>query len=86
VKTYPAGVRLAGEDDVATLLHLQVVVGARPPGWREDTWTYDECIFSSSVMTSVQVGALLGTPGEHMFKVGGAEIAVISPVLPPGET
>lgn len=71
--------RPSGEAGLATLLHLQVVVGVPPPGWQEDTWTYDECIFARGMTTSAQVGAWLGKAGEHRITVGGMEIGIHVP-------
>ncbi|WAX55129.1 ATP-binding protein [Jatrophihabitans cynanchi] len=51
----------------------QIVVGVCPPGWREESWFYEDCVFATSLSTTARLAALLGEPGERRLIVGSVE-------------
>lgn len=57
-------------EDGMRLLNAQVVVGVRPSAWRDHTWAYEECIFSTAISSTSKLAAPLGSPGTQMIRVG----------------
>jgi hypothetical protein len=57
-------------EGVAPLLNALIVVGPRPAGWREQTWVYNECTFTSSGMSTAKLAAVLDPEREEKLTVG----------------
>lgn len=57
-------------DGYAPLLHALIVVGLRPAGWAEQKWTYGECSFISSSMSSIELASALDPTREVPFRLG----------------
>lgn len=54
----------AGEEPAA-LLYLVAVVGPRPQGWQEGTWSYEQCTFAAARTTSRRLASVF-TAGEKL--------------------
>jgi hypothetical protein len=75
---------LAGpvSDEPAALLHLQAVLGPRPPGWRKQTWQYPQCTFASAQMTAGRLASILEPGAPRRLAIGGIQAVV---ELQPGQ-
>lgn len=57
-------------DGVAPLLHALVVVGPRPEGWAERTWTYGECSFTSIAVSTAKLASALDPESDAALTAG----------------
>jgi len=57
-------------DGVAPLLHALIVVGPRPEGWTERTWTYGECSFTSVAVSTAKLASALDPERDAALTVG----------------
>jgi Putative DNA-binding domain len=48
------------------------VVGARPPFWREQVWSYEECTFGVATFTTARLSSMV-SPGTHKLTVGSID-------------
>lgn len=69
----------AGSEAAARLLTAQIVVGMRPPAWREQCWSYEECTFGTYVSSTAGLSSLLATPGERELTVGSVAASFALP-------
>lgn len=61
-------------EGVAPLLNALVVVGPRPAGWRERTWIYNECTFTSSGMPTGKLAAVIDPDRDESLTVGPVRV------------
>lgn len=66
-------------DGVAPLLHALVVVGPRPQGWVERTWTYGECSFISTALSNVGLASALDPECDTALTLGSV-LVVLEPM------
>lgn len=62
---------------VAPLLHALVVVGHRPQGWTEGTWTYQECSFISTCQSNARLASALDPERDASLIPGPARIVLV---------
>lgn len=60
---------------VAPLLNALIVVGPRPASWRERTWNYNECTFTSSGMSTGELAAVLDPERDESLTVGQVRVS-----------
>jgi hypothetical protein len=63
-------------DGVAPLLHALVVVGPRPEGWTERTWTYGECSFNSIAVSTARLAVDLDPERDEGLTVGSVRVGL----------
>lgn len=63
-------------DGVATLLHALDVVGFRPEGWTERTWTYGACSFTSIAVSTARLASALDPERNAALTVGSARVGL----------
>ncbi|MGH8994435.1 MAG: AlbA family DNA-binding domain-containing protein [Acidimicrobiales bacterium] len=63
-------------DGVAPLLHALIVVGPRPEGWTERTWTYSECSFTSVAESTAKLASVLDPERDAGLKAGSVSVGL----------
>jgi Putative DNA-binding domain len=57
-------------EGVVPLLHALVVIGPHPADWRERTWTYNACSFTSRGVSTAKLAAVLDPGRDENLTVG----------------
>jgi hypothetical protein len=63
-------------EGVAPVLHALVVVGPRPNGWTERTWSYGECSFISVAMSTTKLASALEPERDTALMVGSIHVGL----------
>ncbi len=63
-------------DGVAPLLHVLAVVGPRPEGWMERTWTYGECSFTSIAVSTAMLASVLDPESDVVLTAGSVRVGL----------
>ena len=63
-------------DGVAPLIHALIVVGPRPEGWTEQTWTYGECSFTSVAVSAARLALVLDPERDLPLEAGSISVGL----------